>query len=113
MKKSVGFTLGALLLSGCATSSGVLPFGKDTFTITATNHFTRGGAPGAQTSAIQQANAHCSKSGLLMSPVSTQTTQGVEDASYQMVFRCLAEDDPEYTRPDWGAAPDVVIENRQ
>jgi len=55
----------------------------------------------------------CADSGLQMSPVSSQSSHGSDYATYDFVFRCLAENDPAYTRPDWGAAPDVVIENRQ
>lgn len=100
----------ALTLVGCATTSGVLPFGKDTYTITVADLM---GPASAQKGAITQATEHCAGEGKLLSPVSTQTsTSPGGESSYQLVFRCLDEDDPEYTRPNWGPSPDVVIENR-
>lgn len=72
------------------------------------------GPASAQRGAITQASEHCSGMDLLLSPVSSQTSDGYgEEAAYQLVFRCLSEDDPEYQRPNWGVTPDVVIENRQ
>jgi hypothetical protein len=106
--KILGAACLMLAVAGCASSTGVMPFGKDTYTITATSLL----PSGAQKSALTQALASCAESGLQMSPVSTQTTAGGDFSSYELVFRCLAEDDPAYTRPDWGSPPDVVIENR-
>ena len=108
--KVVGAACLVLAVAGCASSTGVMPFGKDTYTITSASALT---ASGPQKSALTQALAFCAESGLQMSPVSSETTQGGDYNTYQFVFRCLAEDDPAYTRPDWGSPPDVVIENRQ
>jgi len=99
--------------TGCASSTGVLPFGKDTYTLNTTVHFTRGGPSGAKTSGLQEASAHCVKLGKYMLPVSTESGRYGEYATYDVVFRCLSEDDPDNIRPDWQRSPDVVIENRQ
>ena len=106
--KTLGATCLVLAVAGCS-STGVMPFGKDTYTITATSLI----ASGAQKSALTKALAFCAESGLQMTPVSSQSSTGGDFSTYEFVFRCLAEDDPAYTRPDWGSAPDVVIENRQ
>jgi len=90
-----------------------LPFGKDTYTLNTTVHFTRGGPSGAKTSGLQEASAHCVKLGKYMLPVSTESGRYGEYATYDVVFRCLSEDDPDNIRPDWQRSPDVVIENRQ
>jgi hypothetical protein len=55
--------LTAVLLTGCATTSGVLKSGPDTYTVTASASLGGGGSSAAKKSAYEQANAECSKSG--------------------------------------------------
>ena len=61
--------------------------------------------------AITQAVEYCTNTGKLLDPVSTRARP--VDNTYTLIFRCLAEDDPGYRRPNWESVPDVVIENRQ
>ncbi len=54
--------LGAIiLLTGCATSTGVIPAGPDTYTITTESRV--GGEGTIKIRAIQDANAYCASSG--------------------------------------------------
>ena len=111
--KTLGAACLLLAVVGCASSTGVIPFGKDTYMITTSSALLPFSGSGEQKSALTKALAFCAESGLQMTPVSSQSSTGGDFSTYEFVFRCLAEDDPAYTRPDWGSAPDVVIENRQ
>lgn len=105
----------ALAVCACSTSSGVIPFGKDTFTLAVS---AEGGVATAKQEALVEANQYCSDKGMVMMPVSDNSTERFEPGfasdtlgTYDLVFRCLSESDPDYLRttPD---RPDVVIENR-
>jgi hypothetical protein len=49
----------ALFLSGCAASTGILPAGPDTYTVTERFAPIRGGSTTAQQTALSEANAYC------------------------------------------------------
>jgi len=93
------------LCVGCTTTSGILPFGPDTFTVRAENELN---GNSAKNKAVMKANEHCEALGKHFMPVSSTSSH----ISYDLTFRCLDAGDPELTRPDWGAAPDVVVENK-
>jgi len=104
-----------LLLTGCARSTGVIPFGPDTYTITTDNEL--GGMGAAKKRAIQDANAYCSSSGKKMMPVSTyQSSQkdpvGDRIPTYELTFRCLATGDEDLKRPNPEQAHDIIIETK-
>ena len=61
MKKIV--LLFCIMIAGCATSSGVLKAGVDSFTVTASASPGGGGGSAAKKSAYSQANQECSKQG--------------------------------------------------
>ncbi len=90
--------LGAIiLLTGCATSTGVIPSGPDTYTITTDS---RAGGEGAiKIRAIQDAKAYCASSGKKMRTVrppklsSRKNFVGNEIPTYNLTFRCLATGD--------------------
>jgi hypothetical protein len=103
------------LLGACSSSSGVIPFGKDTYTLAVS---AEGGVARAKRDALVEANQYCADRDLRMMPVqeSTSETAGkglVSDTfgNFDFVFRCLAENDADFdrTKPD---RPDIVIENR-
>jgi hypothetical protein len=102
----------SLALGGCASSTGVLPFGKDTYTLSTSVHLTRGGAGAAKTTALQEASAYCTSNGTEMVPVSAEPSVMGEYTNYDIVFRCLSSDDPDNARPNWQKTQDIVIENR-
>lgn len=87
----LAFFIPALALVGCATSSGVLRSGPNTFTITATASPGAGGATTAKKSAYGDASAECSRQGKAADIVSEKVTaptwtNGMH--SIDLAFRC-------------------------
>lgn len=74
------------LLTGCATSSGVLPIGKDSFTVTIQSDT----ASSAKEKAIREANAFCAKRSQ-----SIEATRMLPSSdawgwhSYEVNFKCV------------------------
>jgi len=105
-----------LVLLGCASSSGVFPTGKDTYTVVVSTDggvFTDMGKPAKE--AYQQANEFCEAEGKVMQPIATTAkpfVTGGSRAYYELRFRALSPDDPEYRRPTLEAVPDTTIELR-
>ena len=98
---------------GCATNQvNVTPFGPDTYQVISEHP----NPSKAKSLGIQEANNYCHQSGKNFMPVSSSSkTQGDSAymfGTYDLTFRCLDTDDPELYRPDWGKAPDVVIESK-
>jgi hypothetical protein len=57
---SCGFLATALLsLAACASSTGILPAGPDSYTVTEKLSVLRGGADGAKATALTEADAYC------------------------------------------------------
>ncbi len=87
----------SVLLFGCATSTGVIPAGPDTYTITTD---TEGiGEVAIKIRAIQDAKAYCASSGKKMRTVrpprlsSRKNFVGRKIPTYNLTFRCLATGD--------------------
>ncbi len=55
-----------LLVAGCASTSRVVPYGKDTFMVTADDGGGRTNIPRLQVMVAEEANAHCAKLGKTM-----------------------------------------------
>ncbi len=92
----------SVLLFGCATSTGVIPAGPDTYTITTDSRVAvveAGANKRAIKRAIQDANAYCASSGKKMRTVrpprlsSRKNFVGNEIPTYNLTFRCLATGD--------------------
>ena len=87
----------SVLLFGCATSTGVIPSGPDTYTITTDNRLGLVGV--IKKRAIQDAKAYCASSGKKMRTVrpprlsSQKNFVGKEIPTYNLTFRCLATGD--------------------
>ena len=116
MKLVITFTA-ALALTACASSSGVIKIGPDTFTISTSASPGKGGIPAAKRIAYQEAGEECvRRGGLEVFALSEKTasptwTEGM--ASMELNFRCLRSDDPEFQRQRLQSLPDRIIENRQ
>lgn len=106
----------SLLLSSCfTTSTGVIPFGPDTYTVTAQSEL--GGMTEAKKKAIAESNSHCQSMEKQMMPVSTNSSTPIDAfgdpiPTYEFTFRCLLEGDPDLHRPNMVKDADIVIENR-
>lgn len=103
-----------LLIAGCATNSGVLKLGPDTYTITTQNSPARGGTSGATRSALVAANKHCASLGkeILVTNTTSRTTNIHGAGEAAITFQCLDKDDPGLQRPSYKKPADVVIENK-
>lgn len=105
-----------LVTISCVSSSGVLPFGPDTYTLTVESTYK--GMSAATKEAITEATKYCQSEGKYFFPKntnqkSTVTSFGDPMDTYSLIFRCLFESDPEYQRSNWGKSPDTVIEDRR
>jgi len=102
-------------LTACASSTEIVPVGPDTYTVSASAMSERGGAAGARIRAIQEAGRYCTNIGreLLVTNITTRTSNLFGDGSSDVIFRCLPQGDPDLRRPDVRPPPNVVIEDRR
>ena len=108
----------AIMLAGCASSTGVLPVGPDTYSITTGASSARGGMAGARGTALKEAGEYCAKAGkqILVQDISASSSfaSGFDiSQNSNVIFRCLSDGDPELKRPNLEARPDVVIQDRR
>ena len=95
----ISVLISSILLFGCATSTGVIPAGPDTYTITTDSIVGVGTAGSIKISAIQDAKAYCASSGKKMRTVrppslSSKTNfVGTRIKTYNITFKCLATGD--------------------
>lgn len=102
-----------LALSACATSSGVVKMGPDTYSTSAYAAPARGGAAGAKRTAYEDAFGECAKLGREML-VTNERAHINENGggSMDLTFRCLPKGDPELAnRPTYTDRPNVIIED--
>jgi len=113
-------TTGALVLiscaalSACVSTSQVLEMGRDTYSVSATADGYRDAASARQ-SAFQAGAQKCGSLGkhfMFVNESTARTRMGI-DTTVNVTFRCLAENDPEYARPNVRQSPDVVIEDQR
>ncbi|WHP07563.1 hypothetical protein QLH32_08975 [Acinetobacter corruptisaponis] len=103
----------AFIVTGCVSTSHVLPMGKDTFSISATADGFRDAAS-ARNKAFNKATEQCTTMGknfMFVNESIMPTRMGI-DTTITLTFRCLTDNDPLYTRPNIQHSPDVIIENR-
>lgn len=93
--------VGLLSLAGCASSSGVVPMGQDTYMISRSAGYGHSATGPVKIAALQEANEYCAKNGKEFQIVHTQETPmsfgHFPEAEIQ--FMCLNQGDPELTRP--------------
>lgn len=100
-------------LAACASNSGALKIGPDTYKVTASRDHIAGGAAGAQSSALREANRQCDSMGREVMVTDTATSYQRPHSVYSVTFRCLAKNDPALGRPNLEPVPNVVIEDRR
>jgi hypothetical protein len=91
------------LLAGCvATTSDVVPAGKDTYMVSAMAAGSVVLAGHSMINATKAANAYCANLGKVMIIRNTQSvgTSGMGSEHSNLIFSCVSEDDPEYKRPE-------------
>lgn len=111
-------TLTALIVSfalvGCASHTGIVSMGKDTYMIAKQQATGFPGLGNMKAEIISEASRHCTALGKELQIVTTQETQppyilGNYPRS-EIQFMCLSAGDPELRRPKLEKTPDTVIE---
>ena len=106
--------VGVLFLSACASNSGIVPIGQDTFMVSrqAATGFSGSGTLKAE--AFQEANKFCSGQGKSLQVVHTSEAAPPyifgNFPKAEVQFMCLDARDPELTRPKLKKEADTVIE---
>ena len=102
----------AVVLGGCST--GILPAGPDTYTITERMTVLLGGSDVAERDAVTKASDFCTQKGLEYVPNNMNTTPGNPSnfPSYTVTFQCLSANDPRVANFHLQQAPNVIIEQR-
>jgi hypothetical protein len=112
--KSTTFSLFALILTGCASNSGIIPIGKDTYMVSrqAATGFSGSGTLKAE--AFQEASAYCTNQDKSLQVVSTQEAQPPfllgNYPKAEVQFMCLSDGDAELARPKLKPKADVSVE---
>ncbi len=90
------------LISGCATTSDIVPYGKDTYMLSAGDFWGGYSSGTLQVKAAQRANEYCQSMGKVFVVRNTGTAgvQGWTSTSSTLVFSCVDEKDAENTRPN-------------
>jgi hypothetical protein len=73
LKSFIAAHLALLGLGACAVSTGILPAGPDTYTVTERRSPVLGGSVEAQKVATLEANDYCAKQGRVFQPMNFQT----------------------------------------
>lgn len=103
-----------IALGGCAVTNAPQPVGPDTYMISSVAAMERGGQSGAKSFAVADAGAYCRTMGkdVLVENMASHQANVYGAGSAEVIFRCLAKEDPEMKRPNFQRSPDVVLEQR-
>jgi len=99
-----------IVVSGCAASTGVLPAGPDTYTITEKFAPARGGSLEAKRVALTKANDFCTEKGRVFVPSIMREagpTPQYGNTEYMVTFQCLPPNTPNVARNREGA-PGII-----
>lgn len=83
-----------LLLSACASSSGVVPLGRETFMVSRSEKGFDTTGSRVKADALKEANAYCSGNGKTIELVNSSEKDMMpfkSDAQAEVVFKCVAE----------------------
>jgi len=116
MKKATGIAVVLVALTACASHTGVVSMGRDTYMIAKQQATGFPGLGNMKAEIIGEASTHCAGLGKELQVVSTQETQppyilGNYPRS-EIQFMCLSAGDRELQRPKLQRTPDTVIEVR-
>ena len=93
MRNTVSIICIALLVSACASSSGVFQTGNNTYRIATRATWELGGRAGAVKMAMKEATAHCSKSKQIVSVINSEESYGhFEGGRVDLTFSCQSPD---------------------
>ena len=104
----------AIIIVGCATTSstGVFSSGKDTYTVIVSSNSFNEDLGALHKMAYQEANDFCQSKGKVFQPVAAKINSSKRGTgvSFELKFRALNPDDPDYKRPDLETVPDVKVD---
>jgi hypothetical protein len=117
-RRSIFVGVATLFMAGCVNpSTDVMPMGPDTYTVTGSSNL---GIANAHKDALRKANAYAEKKGLNMIPVSTRSASEGNMMSwsgtmysFELTFRLVSNNDPEYRRPNLQPVPTTVIQDQR
>jgi hypothetical protein len=101
----------AVAIGSCATSTGILPAGPDTYTLSEKRAPILGGGDAAEEAALTKAADFCTQKGLTFVP-NNMGRNNVRGTGYEITFRCLPANDPAVAAYHLQKAPNIVIEQR-
>jgi hypothetical protein len=105
--------LAALLIGGCASSTGILPAGPDTYTITEKFAPIRGGSDEAEKDAVSKASDFCTQRNREFVPNNMGPAgPPLNPTGYTVTFQCLLASDPRVANYHLGQAPNGIVEQR-
>jgi hypothetical protein len=103
-------------LGGCASSTGILPAGPDTYTLSKRFAPVRGGGDEAQRDALTKANDYCAQQGRQFVPNNMGQSGNLANpygpTGYAVTFKCLLPNDPAIAKYQLQPAPNIIIEQR-
>lgn len=87
-------------VAGCAASSGILPVGPNTYTVTERFSVIRGGSLVAEQTALSEANDFCAQRGQQFVAIDMMMLASISNASntntgYSVTFRCALAANPQ------------------
>ncbi len=107
----------AILLVGCASNSGVIPIGPDTFMVSRQAATGFSGSGNLKAEAFQEANQYCLGQKKKLQVVNTVEAQPPyvlgNFPKAEVQFMCLDANDSELVRPKLRKEADTVIEIRK
>lgn len=109
--KKVAFLVASAVVAGCATTSGAMKLGPDTYMITAQAETAGTRSGKVNELALGKAHSHCAGLGkevLVTNLFHRQSPFFTTD----ITFQCLDAGDPDLKRPVYTQAPDILIESR-
>ncbi|WP_062262991.1 hypothetical protein [Endozoicomonas arenosclerae] len=103
-----------LALSGCMTTSDVIPTGPDTYMVTTAACPACGGSSKAMTMALKKAASYCTGLGkvMLRKGFSKENLNFAGAGGSTLEFRCLESTHPDYQRADGRRESNIIIEHR-
>jgi hypothetical protein len=109
----------ALAVSGCAPlsrSTGILPAGPDTYTLTERFAPISGGGEEAERQVLTKANDFCTEKGRKFVPNNMgqagNLTNPYGSTGYTVTFKCLLPNDPAVAAYQLQQAPHIIVEQR-
>jgi hypothetical protein len=116
VRSGVLAALAALILAGCASSTGILPAGPDTYTMSEKFAPIRGGGDEAERDTLTKADKYCADTGRVFVPNNMGQNNVANNpygpTGYTLTFRCLLPNDPAVANYRLQQAPNVIVEQR-